>query len=90
MTACVASGVTSSGVKPVPPVVRIEPDAGLHVPAQCGLDRAWSSVTVSWATTSAPASVAAAASASPEVSCVRPAATEVEIVSTAVCMGPRA
>src|SRR5207249_13699 len=85
-TARVASGVTSSGVSPVPPVVNTK-----ALPAStCARSRSAiasaSSGTTSVATTSAPASAASSASRGPETSSPWPRASEVETVITAASM----
>jgi len=85
ITALVASGVTSSCVRPVPPVVKMKLVCASGAECLRSASSIWarSSETTSRATTSAPASAASCASASPEMSSLRPAATEVEMVMIA-------
>ena len=87
ITALVASGVTSSWVKPVPPVVKISATPSLRVaPQHASRSPCGRRVRTSRATISAPAPSASLASASPERSLDAPAATEVEMVMIAVFM----
>jgi cyclic pyranopterin phosphate synthase len=82
--ASVASGVTSSSVSPVPPVVKMSAAPSAAWRRSQSSIAAWSSDTTSRATTSAPAARACSASAAPERSSVSPAATDVDTVRMAV------
>src|SRR6185295_5789342 len=86
MTLRVASGVTSSGVSPVPPVVNTNATpASTCARSRASISRR-SSATISVATTSAPASRAACASLRPDTSSPSPRARDVEIVMIAACI----
>ena len=83
-TARVASGVTSSGVSPVPPVVKMRSQPLVDEWLRRSSISAKSSGTTSIATTSQPASSASAARVGPDSSSASRRETDVETVRTAV------
>src|SRR3954469_16743142 len=89
ITERVASGVTSLGVSPVPPVVKIRSQPPSMKWCSRSSISAKSSGTTSIPTTSQPASSAAAASLGPDRSSASRAATRVETVRIAARMAGR-
>src|SRR4051794_37086871 len=89
ITERVASGVTSLGVRPVPPVVKMRSQPSPTKWCSRSSISAKSSGTTSMPTTSQPASSAAAASLGPERSSASRAATRVETVRIAARMAGR-
>src|SRR5688572_11135547 len=87
ITTRVASGVMSSGVMPVPPVVKIRSQSWSTKWCSRSSISAKSSGTTSIPTTSQPAFSASAASTGPERSSAERLATEVETVRIAARMG---